>query len=55
IQVGKANIDPKAARIALLFTELTDREVAREKLSSLDMIELQLIAKGLYEIAKKDL
>lgn len=52
IQVRKANIDPKATRIALLFEELTDREVAQEKLSTLDMIELQQIAQDLYEIAK---
>lgn len=55
IHVVKDNVDPKATRIAILFTELCDREFAEQKLSSLDMIELQQIAQDLFEIAKGNL
>jgi len=52
IHVVKAGIGPKAARIAILFTELTDRHFAQQKLTAIEMRELQLIAEDLYEISK---
>ncbi|MBA7646855.1 hypothetical protein ES703_54621 [subsurface metagenome] len=55
IQVVKAGTDPKATRIALLFAELADRDVAQEILTAAEMKELQEIAQGLYEIAKGNL
>ena len=52
IQIIKDEIAPKSARIAILFIELTDREFAQQKLTAIEMRELQLIAEDLFEIAK---
>ena len=54
IQIVKADIGPKAARIAILFAELSDRHFAVQKLTDAEMLELHGIAKALYEIAKGD-
>lgn len=52
IQIVKAGIGPKVTRIALLFAELTDRHFAQQKLTAIEMRELQQIAEDLFEISK---
>ena len=52
IQIVKAGICPKVTRIALLFAELTDRHFAQQKLTAIEMRELQQIAEDLFEISK---
>lgn len=54
IQIIKDGIDPKAARIAILFTEFADRHFAQQKLTDAELTELHLIARALFAISKRD-
>lgn len=53
IYILKASINPKATRIAILFTELADRHFAQQKLTAAEMKELQEIAEALFKISKE--
>ena len=53
IKAIEANIDPKATRIALLFAELTDRHFCQQKLHPTEMTQLHIIARTLFNLAKK--
>ena len=52
IQIVKIDIDPKAARIAVLFAELADRYNTQQKLTDAEMKGLQEIAEALFQISK---
>ena len=54
IRIIKADIPPKATRIALLFTELADRYYAQQKLTATEMKEIQQIAEALFKISKEN-
>ena len=53
IQALKENVDPRAIRIAILFTEKCDREWATEKLHPVAIAAMDSIAEELYQLARR--
>ena len=47
------NLDPRAIRIAILFTEKCDREWAQEKLHPVAIAAMDSIAEELYQLARR--
>jgi len=50
----KAGIGSKAMRVAILFTELSDRHFAEQHINPNEESQLQQLAKDLFLLAKKD-
>ena len=53
IQALNEDLDPRAIRIALLFTEKCDREWAAEKLHPVAIAAMDSIAEELYQLARQ--
>ena len=53
IKALKNGLDPKATRIAILFTELCDRHHSSQKLHPHEESQLQKIAQHLFRTAKE--
>jgi len=48
VEITRLNLDPRAARIALLFGDMCDYHFAKDKMSTKDLTRLREIANGLF-------